>query len=91
MGRLGFTTREIGAAFSRSVSPAESDPKSDGSQYGVAPDDVSEVSSLSTSLNRDTVDIIKELYDAEVHEGAPIGKCLQGPRATLSIDIFMVF
>ncbi|KAL3786264.1 hypothetical protein HJC23_005342 [Cyclotella cryptica] len=72
MGRLGFTTREGGVAFSRSVSPAGSDPKSDCSQYGAASDDVSDVSSLSTCVKRDTVDIIKELYDAEVHDGAPI-------------------
>jgi hypothetical protein len=70
MGRLGFTTREVGDA-SRSGSPVESDPKSDC----IGPtDDRSEVSSLSSALSRDTVDIIQELYEAEVHEGAAIGE-----------------
>jgi len=65
MGRLGFTTREVGEASSRSDSSFESEPKED---------DGSDVSSISSSLPRDTIEIIQELYDAEVHEGAPIGE-----------------
>ena len=70
MGRLGFTTRETGELSSRSGSPVECDPKES------VLDDGSDVSSLSSALPRDTIEIIQELYDAEVHDGAPIGKFL---------------
>jgi hypothetical protein len=66
MGRLGFTTRQLDEVPSRATSPA-----SDGEHFSAG--DGSDVSSLSTTARRDTVEIIQELYDAEVHEGAPIG------------------
>lgn len=66
MGRLGFTTRQLDEVLSRAASPA-----SDGEHFSA--DDGSDVSSLSTTARRDTVEIIQELYDAEVHEGAQIG------------------
>lgn len=69
MGRLGFTTRETGDTNSRSGTPTECDPKEP------PVDDGSEVSSLSSVLPRDTIEIIQELYDAEVHDGSPIGEC----------------
>lgn len=69
MGRLGFTTREIGETSSRSSSPVECDPKCSAAPVH----DASEVSSLSSVIPlRDTIEIIQELYDAEVHEGVPI-------------------
>ncbi|KAL3774803.1 hypothetical protein ACHAWO_010337 [Cyclotella atomus] len=68
MGRLGFTTREIGETSSRSSSPVECDPKCSAAPVH----DASEVSLSSVLPLRDTIEIIQELYDAEVHEGVPI-------------------
>ena len=77
MGRLGFTTREMEESSRSEDSPLESDPKQVAAHCNdrnLQSDDVSDVSSLSSVIPRDTVDIIQELYDAEVHEGAPIGE-----------------
>lgn len=69
MGRLGFTTKE---SDDHSRSPAESDQK----ENFAANDDDSSVSSMSGSFPRGSIEIIQELYDAEVHDNAPIGELL---------------
>jgi len=68
MGRLGFKTEQPseeqrGGGDWKPHVPVSEDGFSDGSLSSV-PSDHSGI--------RDTVSIIKELYDAEVHEGAPI-------------------
>ena len=90
MGRLGFTTREMEESSRSSDTPVESDPKS--AHCNGLSDDVSDVSSLSSNMPRDTVDIIQELYDAEVHEGAPIGEysCALIDSGTYSCFIYKI-
>jgi len=60
MGRLGFKTESD-----------ERDLKSDHTEDVMSDGSISESSSEHCGI-KDTVTIIKELYDAEVHEGAPI-------------------